>query len=122
MPAVYSASVKTARMQAVLDAIGSTGVLEIGTANVGMVLVSFALDDPAGTVTGPTLMLAGFPKTAAAIGTGVAVAARIRTSTGGADVVTGLTVGVSGTDIVLDANQINSGQPVSLNGAALTHV
>ena len=121
MPAVYSATVKTARMQAVVDAIGSSGVLEVGTIGMGMVLVSFALNNPAGTVSGPTMTLSGFPKVSNATGNGVAQAARIRTATGGTDVVTGLTVGLANTDIVLNSMQVNSGQPVTLNGAALTH-
>jgi hypothetical protein len=53
--------------------------------------------------------------------TGIAAAARIRTASGGTDVVTGLTVGTSGTDIVLDNLNIATGQTVSINSAAITH-
>jgi len=52
--------------------------------------------------------------------TGTAAAARIRDSDNN-DVVTGLTVGTSGADIILDSVSITAGQTVTLLTGAITH-
>jgi hypothetical protein len=123
MAVTYANGVKTSRMQAVLDAIdvGTAGKLEIGTSGMGAVLATVTLVDPAGTVSGSVLTLDFSPAiSVVASGTGTAAAARIRTSAD-ADVVTGLTVGTSGTDIVLDSTSITSGQTVTITAGTLTH-
>jgi hypothetical protein len=123
MAVTYANGVKTARMQAVLDAIdaGTAAKLEIGTSGMAAVLATLTLVDPAGTVSGSVLTLDFSPAiSAVASGTGTAAAARIRTSAD-ADVVTGLTVGTSGTDIVLDSTSITSGQTVTISAGTLTH-
>ena len=123
MPVTYTNAVKIARMGAVTSQAGTTAVLEIGTAAMGTILASFALNNPiAGAATGAgVLTLSGFPKNATASATGTAAAARIRTATGGTDVITGLTVGTSGADVILDSLSITSGQTVTLNSAVITH-
>lgn len=50
-----------------------------------------------------------------------AAAARIRTASGGTDVITGLTVGLSASDIILDSVGITAGQTVTINSASITH-
>ena len=121
MPVTYTNAVKIARMGAVTSQAGATAVLEIGTAAMGTILASFALNNPiAGAATGAgVLTLSGFPKNATASATGTAAAARIRT--GGTDIITGLTVGTSGADVILDSLSITSGQTVTLNSAVITH-
>ena len=121
MAVTYTTAVKNARLGAVVTAIGSTGVLEIGTTGMASILATFALNSTAGTTSGGVLTFSGFPKNDTADATGTAAAARIRTATGGTDIVTGLTVGTSGTDIVLDSVSITSGQTVTINSAAITH-
>lgn len=124
MAVVYSTAVKTARMTAVRDQIDlgtGPGVLQIGTTGMGTVLAEITLNDPSGTVTNGVLTLSGFPKSdASANATGTAAAARIRDSNN-TDVITQLTVGTSGTDIVLDNTSINAGQVVTINSATITH-
>lgn len=123
MPVTYPDAVKVARMGAVTAQAGSTAVLEICTAAYGSILVSYNLASPiAGTATGAgVLSLSGFPMTTAAAASGTAALARIRTETGGTDVVTGLTVGVSGADVTLDSVAITASQNVTINSAVLTH-
>ncbi len=123
MAVTYPNAVKIARMGAVTTQAGTTAVLEIGTSAMGTVLASFALNNPiAGAAAGAgVLTLSGFPKNATAAATGTAAAARIRTSTGGTDIITGLTVGTSGADVILDSVSITSGQTVTLNSAVITH-
>lgn len=121
MAVVYSTSVKAARMQAVLTAIGASGRLEIGTADMGAVLATFTLDATPGVVSGAVLTLSGFPKSdVSADATGQAAAARIRTGAG-VDVVTGLTVGTSNADILLGSTALVAGQLVTLSSATITH-
>ena len=124
MAVVYTNAVKVARMAAVVSQAGATAVLEIGTTGMGTVLATIALGNPiAGAATGAgVLTLSGFPRSdTAADATGTAAAARIRTASGGTDIITGLTVGTSGADIILDSVSITAGQNVTINSAVITH-
>ncbi len=121
MAVTYTVAVKNARLSAVVTQIGSTGVLEIGTAGMASILATITLNATAGTATTGVLTFSGFPKSDTADATGTAAAARIRTAPGGTDIVTGLTVGTSGTDIILDSVNITTGQTVTINSASITH-
>lgn len=124
MAVTYTTAVKNARMTAVRDQIdlgAGAGVLQIGTTGMATVLAEITLNDPSGTITGGILTLSGFPKSdTSANAAGTAAAARIRDSAG-TDVITGLTVGTSGTDIILDNTNIAAGQTVTINSATITH-
>jgi len=118
----YTTAVKNARLDAVVTAISTTGVLEIGTTGMASVLVTINLNNPAGTTSGGVLTFSGFPKSdTSADNTGTAAAARIRTASGGTDIITGLTVGLSASDIVLDSLSITAGQTVTISSATITH-
>lgn len=123
MAITYSTATKTARMQAVADRIdlgAGAGVLKIGTTGMGTTLASIALSDPCGTVSGLVLTFTTPRSNTSADATGTAAEARIEDSTGTA-VITGLTVGTSGTDIVLDSTSITTGQTVTITSATITH-
>ncbi len=120
----YTNAVKIARMAAVVSQAGATAVLEIGTAGMATVLATIPLNNPiAGAAAGAgVLTLSGFPKSdTAADNSGTAAAARIRTASGGTDIVTGLTVGLTGSDINMDSVNITAGQTVTINSAVFTH-
>lgn len=121
MAVTYVTALKTTRMEAVVTAIGASGKLEIGTAGMGAILATIPLANPAGTVTNGVLNFtaAGMSDTSAD-NSGTAAAARIRTGAD-ADVITGLTVGTSGSDINLDSVSITAGQTVTITSAAITH-
>jgi hypothetical protein len=124
MAVVYTNAVKIARMAAVVSQAGATAVLEIGTSAMGTILATINLGNPiAGAATGAgVLSLSGFPRSdTSADATGTAAAARIRTASGGTDIITGLTVGTSGSDINLDSVSITTGQTVTINSATITH-
>lgn len=124
MTVTYTNAVKIARMAAVVAQAGATAVLEIGTTGMASVLATIPLGNPiAGAATGAgVLTLTGFPRSdTAADATGTAAAARIRTASGGTDIITGLTVGLAAADIILDSLSITAGQTVTLNSAVLTH-
>lgn len=124
MAVVYSTATKTVRMIAVqlaIDAATGPGVLQIGTSGMATVLAEITLNDPCGTISGAVLTLSGFPKSdTSANNSGTAAEARIRDAAGN-DVITGLTVGLSSADIILDSVSITAGQTVTINSAAITH-
>ncbi len=127
MAVTYSSTVKDNRMTAVRDAIdagGAAGKLEICSAAYASILATITLGysgASTGTVSANVLTLAGFPRSdTSADNTGTAAVARIRTSAN-ADVITGLTVGTTGSDINLDSTSITQGQTVTINSATITH-
>ncbi len=134
MSVVYNATLKTNRMQLVADLIASktaassTGTALASTLVIGTsalsgstgVLVSFALGTTPGTVAGSVLTISGTPLTNTASGTGTAALAEIRNNSG-AVVVSGRTVGTSGTELIIKATAISTGQAVTLTSGTLTH-
>lgn len=121
MAVTYTTAVKTARMNAVVTAAGTTAVLEIGTTGMASILATIALANPIGTVTNGVLTLTMPRSDTSADNAGTAAAARIRTASGGTDIITGLTVGTTGSDINLDSVSITAGQTVTINSATITH-
>jgi len=121
MAVVYPTAVKNARLGAVVTQIGATGVLEIGTAGRASVLFSVTFDNPAGAASGGVLTFSGFPKSTTAAASGTAAAARIRTATGGTDIVTGLTVGTSASDVIVNTTTVATSDPVQVTSASITH-
>ena len=125
MAVTYTTAVKNARLDAVtaqIDAGAGAGKLEIGTTGMASVLATITLGDPsAAAASGGVLTFSGFPRSdTSADATGTAAAARIRDSNN-TDLVTGLTVGTSGSDINLDSTSITAGQTVTITSATITH-
>lgn len=116
MAVTYTNAVKDSRLGAVVTAIGGTGKLEICTAAYASILATIPLNATAGVASAGVLTLSGFPKTVAATATGTAAIARIRTGAN-LDIVTGLTVGLSASDINMDSLSITSGQNVTINAS-----
>ena len=122
MAVTYNATLKNTRMTDVVTAIGTTGYLNILNSSA-VVLASIPLANPAGTVTGGVLTFSGTPLTeSSANASGTATGATVSTAinNGGTAVITGLTVGTSGTDIVLSSTNVVAGQPVSITAASIT--
>jgi hypothetical protein len=121
----YNATLKNARMLEVLAAVdGGAGTgpsyLEIGTTSFASTLVAFPMNDPSGSVTGAVLTFTT-PKTATAANTGTAAEGRIKDAAG-TIVVSGLTVGTSGTDIIISpSTTITAGQDVDWTAGTITH-
>lgn len=126
MSVVYTNAVKVARMNAVVTAIGSSGKLKLFTAG-DVLLATFTLAATAGTVAGAGVLTlsdanggtAGILNTTASA-SGTATKASITTSAD-VDIITGLTVGTSAADLILDNNVLASGQAVTINSAVITH-
>ena len=134
MAVTYNATLKTNRMQLVADLIASkTAAASTGTATAGTIVIgtsalsgatgvlcSFTLSATPGTVAGSVLTISGTPLTATASGTGTAALAEIRNNAGTV-IVSGLTVGLSGTDLIINAVAISTGQTITLSSGTLTH-
>lgn len=134
MSVIYNATLKTNRMQLVADLIASktaasstgsalAGSLVIGTSALSGatgVLATIPLSATPGTVSGNVFTLSGTPLSATASGTGTAALAEFRNNAG-TTVVSGLTVGTSGTDIIINATAISSGQSVQVTSGTITH-
>lgn len=123
MGVIYAAALRTTRMNDVktaIDAGSGPGTLEIGTTGMASVLAVLTFSDPCGTVSGDTLTFSAITQDSSADATGTAAAARIKDSNGNI-VVSGLTVGTSGTDIILSSTAITAGQVVPMTSAAISH-
>lgn len=127
MSVTYTSAVKVARMTAVVTAIGASGKLKLWSA-ADALLATFTLAATAGTVAGAGVLTlsdangatAGILNTTASAA-GTATKASITTSAD-VDILTNtLTVGTTGTDLVLDNNVFTSGQAITISSAVLTH-
>lgn len=124
MSVTYNSTLKNTRMTDVVAAIDAgtpPGYLEIATAAMGTVLATIFFNTTAGTVSGGVLTFSGTPLTAAsAAATGTAAAAEVFNAAG-TGIITGLTVGTSGSDINLSSTAIVTGEPVTITAASITH-
>jgi hypothetical protein len=134
MAVVYSSTLKNNRMQLVADltagkvAAASTGTAAAGSLVIGTsalsggtgVLATIALSTTPGTVSTGVLTLSGVPLSVAASASGTAAKAELRDN-GGNPIVTGLTVGTSAADIIINSTTITSGQTVTCTAGTITH-
>lgn len=127
MPASYHPDLKTQRQQLVANAIDagtSPGYIEIGTANMAVVLATIPLNDPCGVVSGNELVLSGFPKSVQVVAAGEAAAAVVKDSN--ARVILGyttpLTVGTSpSNDIQIASRDLHIGNTIIINSVRIVH-
>lgn len=124
MAVVYATTLKTTRLNAVITAIDAgsgAGKLKIYTSGGSTLLATLTLADPCGSASTDTLTFDFDPDiSATAAATGTAAEATLTDSDDNV-VVSGLTVGTSGTNIVLDSVSITSGQTVTIATGTITH-
>jgi len=125
MAVTYRASLRTTRITAVLTDIDSgagAATVEIGTAGFAAVIAIFTLSDPSGSISGDVLTFLSMPKVTVGInGGGVAAEARIK-EFGGTVIVSGLTVGTAGTNLIISpSTTIADAQTVNLTALTITH-
>lgn len=130
MAVTYSDAVKTSRMTAVRDAIDvGTGAPTLQIRDSGnVVLATIPLDSTScGTVSNPSAGVVELNFTmpqsdTSADATGTAHNAIIRNGDATPlTVISGLTVGTTGTDIILNSTSISSGQTVEITSAKIRH-
>lgn len=135
MAVTYLASLRTNRLNLVVNALGTataptisttgtlTGTLVIGTSALSGatgVLATITLNTTPATVSGDTLTISGVPLSATASATGTAALAELRRNDGTV-IVGGLTVGTSGTNVIISSTAITSGQTVQVTSGTITH-
>ena len=123
MAVTYSTAAKNARLNAVvalIDAGTAAGKLKIRDAS-NNILATFTLADPCGSVASGVLTLDFDPDiSATASATGTANNA-IVTDDADTTIISGLTVGTTGTEVVLTSASITSGQTVTIQTGTITH-
>jgi hypothetical protein len=122
MAVTYSTACKQARLEAVIAQIdaGAAGKLKIRDSG-NVVLATLTLADPCGTASGATLTFDFDPDISATAGASGTAANAIITDSADTTIISGLTVGTSGSDINLDSVSITSGQTVTITTATITH-
>lgn len=123
MSVIYPTAVINSRLLVVetaMDAGAAAGNLKL-LDSLGNTLSTIALAKPSASVAGGVLTFAGVSLVdPAAAASGTAVAARIEDSTGSV-VISGLTVGTVGTDIILTpTNVITAGQTIAITAGTIT--
>lgn len=98
----------------------ANGTVEIGTAGMATVLVTFGLSGTGGSIGSQTWTFAFDASTEAATASGTAAACQIKDS-GGTVRLSGLTVATTGADVNLDNTSINSGQNVTLSSGQIVY-
>src|SRR5215207_5607390 len=129
----YRYQTRESRMTVLNTDIGTSGKLRFyptgggATACSGTIIADLALSATAGVVatagsvdSGATTFTFNAITSAAATSSATAICATVTTS-GGTVIVNGLTVGTSGTNIVMSSNVISTGTTVSVTSAVLTH-
>ena len=117
MAVTYNAAVKTARITATRDHFAD-GTLDLMAG--ATVVASFGLSLAGGTIAGDIWTLTFDANTVAASAAGTLDGARIRTA-GGLAHLTGLTVGTTGTDVIVDNTSVAAGQNVTISSATIQH-
>lgn len=120
MSVSYSTALKNDRMTAIVTKLGNAAYMEICTAGYASVLATIPLANPVGAVSAGVLTLTTPASDSSADATGTAAVARIKDGSGNIHV-TGLTVGTSGTDIIVASTSIVASQVVTLNTATIAH-
>jgi hypothetical protein len=124
MAVTYTTAVKNARLDAVAAQIdGGSGAGKLKIRDSGnVVLAVITLNDPcAAAASGGVLTFSGFPKSdTSADATGTAANAII-TDSADTTCISGLTVGTSGADIILDTTSVTATGTVTINSATITH-
>lgn len=106
-----------------VDSGASFGTLVIGTSALSGatgVLATITLQKPSFSISGKVATLLGVPLTATAAAGGTAALAELRDSAGNV-IISGLTVGTSGTHIIVANATISSGQTVTVSSGTFTH-
>ena len=132
----YSTAAANARLAAALNATSTAagvsvngqtagaGTLVIGTSALsgatGVLCTVVLSSTPPFSIASKVATLSGVPLSATPSANGAAALAELRDSAGNT-VVSGLSVGTSGTDVVVSTTTFSTGTPVSVTAGTITH-
>lgn len=123
MAVTYSNGVKEVRLRAVrdkIDAGASAGKLKLQEA-AGTAVVTLVLADPCGTAVNNLLTLDFDPDISATATQTAVLALACLTDSDDVTAVSGLTVGTSGADVIVQNTNVNTGQVVTIQTGTITH-
>ena len=132
MPVNYNNAAANARLAAGLTAAvagqsvdggAGFGQLVIGTSSLSGatgVLATQTLQKPCGTIASTVWTLAGVPFNVTPSASGTAALGELRDSTG-LTIVSGLTVGTTGTDIIVSTVTVSTSIPIQVTAGTITH-
>lgn len=121
MSIVYAVTLRNNRLQQVINAIdggAGSGRIQIGTAGMGLVLLTTVLLKPCATIAAGVLTFSGTPIATVASANGVAAEAQVTDSTGTVWV-SGLSVGLAGTDIIISLVNVAAGSIVTFQSGSI---
>ncbi len=123
MAVTYSTAAKTARMTAIGDLVGNAGKIKGYLANGSTLVATWALPSPCYSSSANGVLTFDIdPDIDATLSTTGTITLATITTSADVVVVSGLTVGTSGTDIIMSDNVVAStGDTVTLQTATLTH-
>jgi hypothetical protein len=132
MPVNYNNAAANARLAAAftaavagqaVDGGPGPGILVIGTSSLSGatgVLGSLTLQKPCGSIASRVWTLAGVPFTMTPTANGTAALGELRDSTG-LTIVSGLTVGTAGTDIIVSTVTVSTSIPIQVTAGTISH-
>lgn len=119
MAITLNTTLRNARATAVVTEAGATAKLSVYTAAYGTLLYTSTCAATLGTVSGGVLTFNAVGN-ATAVAAGTAAIARLFKTDGTTMVMEGLTVGTSGTNIVITNTSIASGDVITTSSATIT--
>jgi hypothetical protein len=102
-----------------VDSNSSYGVLNIYTTGLATLLASITLQKPSFSISGGVATLLGVPLSGTAAASGTAAVAELLDSSGNV-IGSGMTVGITGSDVNLNSTAISVGQTVTLTSGTIT--
>ena len=120
MAASFSTALRNARATAIVTEAGSGALIKLYTSAYGTLLGTLTCSATLGTVTTGVLTFNAITQDSAADATGTFALARLYKSDGTTVVMEGLTVGTSGTDIIMNAAASTIGATISMSSATIT--
>lgn len=123
MSVTYSLTVRNNRLQQVINAIdggSGSGKLQIGIAGIPIVISTIVLAKPCATIAAGILTFSGLPiLDASAAFAGTPTEGRI-TDSAGTIVISGLTVGTVGTNLIITPAVVSAGDPITFSSGTIT--
>lgn len=119
MAITLNTTLRNARATAIVTEAGATAKLSVYTAAYGTLLYTSTCAATLGTVSGGVLTFNAVGN-ATAVAAGTAAIARLFKTDGTTMVIEGLTVGTSGTNIVITNTSIASGDVITTSSATIT--
>jgi len=120
MAIAMNTTLRNARATAIVTEAGSGALIKLYTATYTTLLGTLTCSATIGTVSGGVLTFNAITQDSSADNSGVFALARLYKSDGTTMVIEGLTVGTSGTNIIVNAASAVAGAAITMSSAVIT--